>query len=102
VREYRNELGQTVYSVATSGFDISLPLRQLATSAPETPSLMLPELELPPWRTIRSDTPDPVTQVAPARSLLRVPNPLAPHHRLQFRGNTRIGEFPAGHQRLGR
>ena len=31
VTEHHNALGQTVYSVVTSGFDISLPLRQLAT-----------------------------------------------------------------------
>ncbi len=40
VTEHRNELGQTVYSIATSGFDISLPARDLATQGsqegPET------------------------------------------------------------------
>src|SRR6476646_2892967 len=65
VTEHRNELGQMVYSIATSWFDISLPARDLATSAPEVPSRALPELQLPPWRTIRSDKPDPVTQVVP-------------------------------------
>jgi hypothetical protein len=81
--------------VATSGFDISLPLRQLATSAPETPSLELPELELPPWRTIHSDKPDPVTQVAPpARDLSRAPNPAAPTTGFNFAGIPGSGSYP--------
>src|SRR3954468_8641108 len=95
VTEYRNALGQTVYSVATSGFDISLPLRELATSAPETPSLPLPELELPPWRTIRSDKPDPVTQVAPpARDLSRPTVVAAPTTDFNFAGVPGQGSYP--------
>ena len=36
-----------------------------ALSLPRPPEVQLPELELPPWRTLRSNNPDPVTQVAP-------------------------------------
>src|SRR5260221_7042119 len=66
IKEFRNELGQTVYSVAASHFDVSPPLSEMAeragaeplqqeTEAPENP-------QLPAWRTIRSDLPDPVVQ----------------------------------------
>ena len=67
VRQYTNNAGQTVYSIVPSQFDISPPLTQLATlSLPEPPAEQLPEFELPPWRILRSDRRDPVTQVAPA------------------------------------
>src|SRR5439155_24287527 len=65
ITEHRNALGQTVYSVSASQFDISPPLRDLAANASitqaveeEAPS----NPRLPPWRTPRSDVPDPVVQ----------------------------------------
>src|SRR2546423_14397767 len=50
-----NKLGQTVYSTKTAGFDISPPLRELTSSLPEGPVEQLPELELRPWRILRSN-----------------------------------------------
>ena len=54
--------------------DLALPIRHFSAADRAgrhfhflSPSEeQLPELELPPWRTLRSDRPDPVTQVAPA------------------------------------
>jgi hypothetical protein len=69
ITEYQNELGQTVYSIAASHFDVSRPLAELAAmvtsqrgteeevEAPTNP-------QLPVWRRIRSDFPDPVVQAA--------------------------------------
>jgi len=68
IKEYTNELGQTVYSVAASHFDVSPPLVDMVAAAPreqaagegedESPSNPM----LPAWRIIRSDVPDPVVQ----------------------------------------
>jgi hypothetical protein len=67
ITEYTNELGQTVYSIAASHFDISRPLRDLAATAiadreereeNEPPS----NPQLPAARIIRSELPDPVVQ----------------------------------------
>ena len=65
ITESVNELGQTVYSVAASHFDISPPLSELATAAAreqemeeESPS----NPQIPAHRIIRSDFPDPVVQ----------------------------------------
>ncbi len=67
IKEQRNQLGQIVYSVSPSNFDISPPLTELAKiSLPEPKEEQLPELPLPPSRILRSARPDPVTQVAPA------------------------------------
>jgi hypothetical protein len=80
-REHRNALGQVVYSISPSGFDISPPLKKLAAiPLPEPAQEQRPELPLPLWRILRSDRPDPVTQVAPAnRGSLNLPAaPAAP------------------------
>ena len=65
VTESTNELGQTVYSVAASHFDISPPLSELATAAAreqateeESPT----NPQIPATRIIRSEFPDPVVQ----------------------------------------
>jgi hypothetical protein len=65
IHEHRNALGQTVYSIAASHSDVSAPLAEMAaapfveqegeTEPPENP-------QLPSWRKIRSDLPDPVVQ----------------------------------------
>jgi hypothetical protein len=82
IKEQRNELGQTVYSVEASHFDVSPPLLELAArpgieqaeefEAPENP-------QLPSWRTIRSDLPDPVVQsvIPSVDSFASSPFPLA-------------------------
>ena len=69
VTTFQNELGQTVYSIAASRFDISPPLSTLALRRipggageevePENP-------QLPEWLAPRSDIPDPVVQIAPS------------------------------------
>lgn len=69
ITEYHNDLGQTIYSVAASHFDISPPLREMAAAAagkesPEKESPTNPQL--PASRILRSDLPDPVVQVAPS------------------------------------
>jgi hypothetical protein len=77
VQQQTNALGQTVYSISPSRFDISPPLTELATiPVPRRAREQERELQLPPWRTLRSDRPDPVTQVAP--SLANPAGPLAP------------------------
>jgi hypothetical protein len=61
-----NAAGQTVYSISAAHFDVSPPLTELAKlSVPTRPPRQLPELPLPSRRILRSDQPDPVTQVAP-------------------------------------
>ena len=93
IREYRNELGQTVYSIAASHFDVSAPLSEMAvravtqkgeeSEAPENP-------QLPAWRSIRSGAADPVVQaVVPQVSSLTAgggPQPLAPIAGFNFLG----------------
>src|SRR5688572_29647722 len=67
VTRQTNSLGQTVYSIAPSRFDVSKPLTELAKlSLPQPPEEQHAEPKLPPWRIPRSTIPDPVTQVAPA------------------------------------
>jgi hypothetical protein len=80
VTQHNNALGQTVYSISPSNFDISPPLTELAAiPLPAQVEQQLPELPLPPWRILRSGQPDPVTQVAPASRNLAGPlAPLAP------------------------
>jgi hypothetical protein len=69
VKLQANAVGQTVYTISPSHFDISRPLSELATlSLPRPPWTERPELELPSWRILRSGKPDPVTQVAPRSS----------------------------------
>ena len=68
ITEYQNELGQTVYSVAPSHFDISRPLLEMATAAAAVEQTSEDESpanpRLPDWRLVRSDIPDPVVQSA--------------------------------------
>jgi hypothetical protein len=70
ITEYVNDLGQTVYSVAASHFDVSRPLIEMAATAESALATEEEEEEaptnprLPVWRRIRSDLPDPVVQVA--------------------------------------
>jgi hypothetical protein len=67
ITQQTNALGQTVYSISPSNFDISPPLTELAKiSIPKPPAQQFREPELPPSRIPRSDRPDPVTQVAPS------------------------------------
>jgi hypothetical protein len=98
ITEHKNALGQTVYSISPSGFDISPPLTELAAiPLPEPVEQQLPELPLPPWRTLRSDQRDPVTQVAPASRDFASPlAPAAPSTGFNFAGvaGTSLGGFP--------
>jgi uncharacterized repeat protein (TIGR01451 family) len=98
ITTHSNELGQTVYSIAPSGFDVSPPLTELATSAPELrTSEETEELPFPSWRIPRSNSPDPVTQAAPTRGV-RSPNApvtlAAPSTGFNFAGITGSGSFP--------
>ena len=90
ITESVNELGQTVYSIAASHFDVSPPLSEMVSRAATT---LTTEQEnegeeegegpsnprLPSWRRIRSDLPDPVVQpvVQPGDSLAFASSPLA-------------------------
>jgi len=97
VSEHTNGLGQTVYSISPSRFDLSPPLTELAAlSLPQPPELHLPEPTLPPWRILRSIRPDPVTQVAPGpRDLSRAPAvPAAPATGFNFEGIPGANSFP--------
>jgi hypothetical protein len=86
ITEYRNAMGQTVHVVAPSHFDVSRPLLEMAVAdgpepAEESESPTHPQL--PAWRTIRSNVPDPVVQsvipsvdsLAPGTSPLAAPTP---------------------------
>jgi hypothetical protein len=75
ITETRNELGQTIYSIVASHFDVSPPLREMAAAAlpgSQSFSQRREEIEppanppLPPSRILRSDLPDPVVQVVPS------------------------------------
>jgi hypothetical protein len=69
ISSHTNALGQTVYSISASQFDISPPLTELAKlNLPQAPQSQMPELELPSERILKSDKPDPVTQVAPQKN----------------------------------
>ena len=66
VKTATNAIGQTVFSISPSRFDISPPLSELAkVVVPARPPRERPELELPEWRKPRSNKPDPVVQVVP-------------------------------------
>jgi hypothetical protein len=66
ITQKTNALGQTVYSIAAARFDVSPPLKELATlSVPKPPRQERPEHKLPESRILRSDKPDPVVQVVP-------------------------------------
>lgn len=80
VNKQTNNLGQTVYSISPSAFDISPPLRELAKlTIPKRPLVLRPEFELPRSRILRSGKPDPVTQVVPGSDAPNAPKtPTAP------------------------
>ncbi len=66
ISQQRNNLGQTVYSIGASRFDISPPLTELAKiELPESQEHDLEELKIPAARIPKSDKPDPVVQIAP-------------------------------------
>src|SRR3954471_18426279 len=71
---HTNQLGQTIYSIAASHFDISPPLSELAAlKLPRPPQVQLPELALPASRILRSGQPDPVTQIVPGGDAVNAP-----------------------------
>jgi uncharacterized repeat protein (TIGR01451 family) len=97
ITRHSNALGQTVYSIEPSGFDVSPPLTELATSDAELrTSEETEELPFPSWRIPRSNQPDPVTQAAPARGArtLSAVSPAAPSTGFNFAGITGSGSFP--------
>lgn len=77
IKEYRNDVDETVYAVSASRFDISPPLLEMAAQA--TPVLSGEEEEprnplLPSWRIPRSHVPDPVVSpVVPSSEALSSP-----------------------------
>ncbi len=103
ITEHLNELGQTVYSISASAFDVSPPLRQLASMAAPQGVEEEEEVEvmpLPAWRVPRSDEPDPVVQVAPSgddqpiKLRLNAPAPAAPTTGFNFAGVGGNGATP--------
>jgi hypothetical protein len=77
VTKHVNALGQTIYSVGASDFDISPPLTELAKlSVPKLPYRVRPEPELPRSRILSSIKRDSVTQVVPGSDVIHPP--LAP------------------------
>jgi len=99
ITESQNELGQTVYSVAASHFDISPALRDMAAAATQQSQAAEDESpsnpRLPVWRVIRSDVPDPVVQpaISPDETPARSGQPLAaPTTGFNFAGVGNMGE----------
>ncbi len=93
ITESHNELGQTVYSISASNFDISPPLREMAVTAASEPCTEAEESnaepQLPASRILHSDVPDPVVQVVPSseRSLAQSGvTPAAPTTGFNFLG----------------
>ncbi len=98
ITEQRNALGQTVYSVSPSGFDVSAPLTELAKiKVPEAPEdFEREEPTLPPWLVLRSSQPDPVTQVGPsAQQTERGPILTPPTTGFNFLGVIGTGSYPS-------
>jgi hypothetical protein len=65
IKTYRNAVGDTVYEISASRFDVSEPLAALAAKAPPEPQVEFePSVNplLPSWRRIRSSQKDPVVQ----------------------------------------
>jgi hypothetical protein len=101
ITEYRNELGQTVYSVAASHFDVSPPLLEMAVAsepeqAEELESPTHPQV--PAWRIIRSNVPDPVVQrvIPSVDSLAPGTSPLAaPTLGFNFQGTGQANVMPS-------
>ena len=101
IKEYTNELGQTVYEISASQFDISPPLRDLAaTAAPSQTTEIEPSINplLPPWRGIHSDLPDPVVQIVPSATQSFASGgvtPAAPSTGFNFDGVPTTGATPS-------
>jgi hypothetical protein len=97
IAQHSNALGETVYSISASGFDISPPLSKLAKLPPTVPETVgaRPELPFPSWRIPHSDQPDPVTQVAPSSARSKIgPAPAAPSTGFNFLGQIGGSSFP--------
>ena len=81
VTAHVNARGETVYAIAASHFDVSPPLRVMATvavAAPEAEEKSPTHPLLPGWRIPRSIAPDPVVQsVIPSDEFL-IGGPIAP------------------------
>ncbi len=101
IKEFRNPLGETVYAVSASRFDVSRPLSEMAA---EAPSFQEQEVEpsrnpqLPAWRAIHSDVPDPVVQseIPSGNAFLSGPfPPAAPSTGFNFEGIPIIGGSPS-------
>jgi len=101
-----NELGQTVYSIRPSHFDISPPLLEMARAAAakappgaaEEDNEPSSEPTLPSSRVIRSGVPDPVVQsvIPPVDSLASGSVSLAaPTTGFNFAGLVALGGFPS-------
>jgi hypothetical protein len=100
IKTYVNPMGDTVYSVSPSRFDVSAPLRDMASGA--TLEEQEEEIEVPlnpqlPWfRRIRSDIPDPVVQTSlPATKFSAGGEPLAPTTGFNFPGVGISGGTPS-------
>src|SRR3712207_260016 len=97
IKQHKNELGQTVYEIGTSGFDVSPPLTELAVPANEEVIMNdKPELPFPSWRVPRSNKRDTVVQAAPTRNsrFANVPSLAAPTTGFNFAGIIGTGSFP--------
>ena len=96
ITAHQNRLGQTVYAISASGFDLSPPLSKLS----KLPSMIgetgtRPENPIPAWRIPRSNKPDPVVQVAPSAGRQKnFVTPAAPSIGLNFPGMVGAGSFP--------
>ncbi len=98
IKEFRNPVGETVYSVAASRFDVSRPLIEMAAGAAsfqveENESPTNPQL--PAWRSIHSDIPDPVVQTEIPSGSSFSSSPLAPSTGFNFAGVGILGGTPS-------
>ena len=93
ITEYRNELGQTVYSIKASRFDISRPLLEMSAATEAVPTMAEAEdeseraSERPLSGLMRSGVPDPVVQ-----SVIQ-PGLAAPTTGFNFEGVSRNSTF---------
>ncbi|HKQ62098.1 MAG TPA: hypothetical protein VJS92_12480 [Candidatus Polarisedimenticolaceae bacterium] len=96
MRAVRNRAGETVYTVVPSHFDVSAPLRDVAVVAEglEAAEENEPSLnpQLPPWRRVIADVPDPVVQSAISRSPVQ---PAPPTTGFNFLGVGILGGTPS-------
>src|SRR5689334_3851247 len=101
IAAHQNELGQTVYAVSASGFDLSPPLRNLA-KLPDAAFQNIGQKEewpFPAFRIPHSDQRDPVVQAAPGprNKLSRALSPDAPDAAttgFNFLGVIGTGSYP--------